>query len=92
MDSFAFDYLTTKTDPQYRQRYEIFNLPVNAYSFETAYEALNFADGTRSVLEIAKALQSEFGDVPVRAVDQYMELLAQSGVIEWVAPGAGERH
>jgi len=88
MDSFAFDYLTTKVDPQYRQRYEIFNLPVNSYAFETAYEALNFADGTRSVLEITRALQAEFGDVPLRAVDQYLGLLATHGVIEWVQPEA----
>ena len=86
MDSFAFDYLTTKLDPQYRQRYDIFNLPVNSYSFETAYEALNFADGTRSVLEIRNALQAEFGDVPLKAVDQYLGLLADNGVIEWVKP------
>jgi hypothetical protein len=90
MDSFAFDYLTTKLDAQYRQRYDIFNLPVNSYSFETAYEALNFADGSRSVLEITKALQAEFGGVPLQAVDQYLGLLAQVGVIEWV--GTGEKH
>lgn len=83
MDSFAFDYLTLKTDSKYRQRFDIFNLPVNAYAFETAYEALNLADGSRSVLEITKALQAEFGDVPLRAVDQYMGLLAEAGVIEW---------
>jgi aminopeptidase YwaD len=88
MDSFAFDYLTTKLDSHYRQRYDIFNLPVNSYAFETAYEALNFADGTRSVLEIAKALQAEFGDVPLKAVDQYLELLASNGVVEWVKPTA----
>ena len=86
MDSFAFDYLTTKLDPQYRLRYDIFNLPVNSYAFETAYEALNFTDGNRSVLEIAHALQAEFGDVPLKAVDQYLELLAANGVIQWVKP------
>ena len=92
MDSFAFDYLTTKTDPHYRQQYDIFNLPVNAYSFETAYEALNFADGSRSVLEITKALQAEFGDVPLRAVDQYLGLLAQAGAIEWIESGNQAKH
>lgn len=91
MDSFAFDYLTTKMDPQYRQRYEIFNLPVNSYAFETAYEALNFADGTRSVLEITRALQAEFGDVPLKAVEQYIGLLADQGVVEWT-PGTQEKH
>lgn len=92
MDSFAFDYLTTKTDSHYRQRYDIFNLPVNSYAFETAYEALNFADGRRSLLEITRALQAEFGDVPLRAVDQYMGLLAESGVIEWQASANGAAH
>ncbi len=91
MDSFAFDYLTTRLDAQYRQRYDIFNLPVNSYAFETAYEALNFADGSRSVLEITKALQAEFGDLPLQAVDQYLELLSQVGVIEWVRPASGEK-
>jgi hypothetical protein len=90
MDSFAFDYLTTKTDSHYRQRYDIFNLPVNSYAFETAYEALNFADGTRSLLEITRALQAEFGDIPLRAVDQYMGLLWEAGVIEWQASSGRE--
>jgi hypothetical protein len=92
MDSFFFDYLTVKMGTEYRKHYEIFNLPVNAYAFESAYEALNFADGTRSVLDIAHALQAEFGDVPLHAVDQYMQALAQAGVIEWRAPGARPRH
>jgi aminopeptidase YwaD len=92
MDSFAFDYLTTKTDARYRQRYEIFNLPVNSYAFETAYEALNFADGQRSVLAIAKALQAEFGDVPLAAVDQYMGLLAETGAIQWLPQRSSEKH
>jgi hypothetical protein len=91
MDSFAFDYLTLKQDAHYRQRYEIFNLPVNSYAFETAYEALNFADGSRSVLEITKALQAEFGDVPLHAVDQYMGLLAEAGAIEWKSANAGDK-
>jgi len=40
------------------------------------------------VLEITRALQAEFGDVPLRAVDQYLGLLATHGVIEWVQPEA----
>jgi len=91
MDSFAFDYLTTKLDSQYRQRYDIFNLPANSYAFETAYEALNFADGTRSVLDITNALQAEFGDVPLKAVDQYLALLADNGVVQWVKPEDGNK-
>jgi aminopeptidase YwaD len=92
MDSFAFDYLTTKTDTHYRQRYEIFNLPVNSYAFETAYEALNFVDGQRSVLEITNALRAEFGDVPLAAVDQYMGLLAEAGAIQWLPQRSSEKH
>ncbi len=91
MDSFAFDYLTTKTDSKYRQRYDIFNLPVNSYAFEIAYEALNFADGSRSLLEITNALRAEFGDVPLQAVDQYMDLLSKAGVIEWASQGEDKR-
>ena len=91
MDSFAFDYLTTKLDSQYRQRYDIFNLPANSYAFETAYEALNFADGTRSVLDITNALQAEFGNVPLKAVDQYLALLADNGVVQWVKPEDGNK-
>jgi len=83
MDSFFFDYLTLKFEPSYRQRFAIFNLPVNAYAFETAYEALNFADGNRSVLEITRALQAEFGDVPLDAVEQYLRALANIGVVDW---------
>ncbi len=83
MDSFFFDYLTLKFEPGYRQRFEIFNLPVNAYAFETAYEALNFTDGNRSLLDITRALQAEFGDVPLSAVEQYLRALAGIGVVTW---------
>jgi hypothetical protein len=48
---------------------------------EYAYEALNFANGTRSVPQITAALSAEYGTVPEELVLEYLQALQQIGVV-----------
>jgi hypothetical protein len=45
------------------------------------FEALSFADGTRSVLEIRDAVSAEYGPVPVEEVEEYFRFLERVGVV-----------
>lgn len=49
------------------------------------YEALNFADGKRNVVEIRDAVSAEFEPVPVAEVAQYFEFLQKLGVVRMTA-------
>jgi aminopeptidase YwaD len=49
---------------------------------EYAYEALNLADGRRSVQEIARVLSAEYGPVSADLVTEYFEALRRIGVVE----------
>jgi len=46
-----------------------------------AYEALNFADGTRTVSDIRDWLTAELGPVPVEYVEEYLRALESVGVV-----------
>jgi len=46
-----------------------------------AYEALNFADGKRSVLEIAEAVSAEFGRVDPGSVLAFFRVLEKAGLV-----------
>ncbi|MCJ7589250.1 MAG: DUF4910 domain-containing protein [Candidatus Aminicenantes bacterium] len=48
---------------------------------DAAYEALNFADGRRSLLEIARAVSAEIQPVSVSAVKGFFELLEKAGLV-----------
>jgi hypothetical protein len=49
---------------------------------EYAYEALNFADGTRNVQQISDELSAEYGSVPLELVSGYLQALKRIGVVE----------
>jgi len=49
---------------------------------EYAYEALNFADGTRTAQQIDAALSAEFGPVPTALVVEYLQALRKIGVVQ----------
>lgn len=49
---------------------------------EYAYEALNFADGTRTARQIDAALSAEFGPVPTQLVVEYLQALHRIGVLQ----------
>ncbi|NIM91782.1 MAG: DUF4910 domain-containing protein [Candidatus Aminicenantes bacterium] len=46
-----------------------------------AYEALNFADGRRSILEIRNAVSAEFGPVSLQHVHDFFKILEQAELI-----------
>ena len=48
---------------------------------EYAYEALNFADGNRSVRQITAALTTEYGPVPEELVLEYLQALQKIGIL-----------
>ena len=45
------------------------------------HEIINFVDGKRSISDIRDAVSAEFGAVPLPAVVEYFETLAQAGII-----------
>lgn len=49
---------------------------------EYAYEALNLADGTRSVRQITAAVSTEYGSVPEELVTEYLRALQKIGVVQ----------
>ena len=49
---------------------------------EYAYEALNFADGRHSALEIADELSAEYGPVPLGLVTEYLQALKGIGIVQ----------
>jgi hypothetical protein len=49
---------------------------------EYAYEALNFADGTRTAQQIDAELSAEYGPIPTELVIEYLQALRQIGVVQ----------
>ena len=49
---------------------------------EYAYEALNFADGTRTAQQIGAELSAEYGAVPTELVVEYLQALKKIGVVQ----------
>jgi hypothetical protein len=49
---------------------------------EYAYEALNFADGSRSVRQITDALSVEYGPVPQEMVIEYLQALEKIAILQ----------
>jgi hypothetical protein len=49
---------------------------------EYAYEALNFADGSRSPEQIQALLSAEYGPVPLELVSDYLQQLKTLGIVE----------
>jgi hypothetical protein len=47
----------------------------------TAYEALNFADGKKSILEITQAVSAQFGPVKIQAVYDFFKMLEKAGLM-----------
>ncbi len=45
------------------------------------YETLNFVDGQNSVLDIRNAVSAEYEPVPLKEVMNFLELLAEAGVV-----------
>jgi hypothetical protein len=50
---------------------------------DLTYEIVNFINGERTVSEIRDAVSAEFDPVDVRAVAEYLDLLASAGAITY---------
>lgn len=66
---------------EFRERMrEIKDLP--AYNLGRAeFEARNFIDGQRSILEIRNALSAEYGTIPLKQVENFILVLEKTGFI-----------
>lgn len=66
---------------EFRERMrEIKDLP--AYNLGRAeFEARNFIDGQRSILEIRNALSAEYGPIPLKQVENFILVLEKTGFI-----------
>jgi hypothetical protein len=67
------DYLLEKLGEEALQD---INLSENSF-----YEALNFVDGQRSVLEIAKAVSAEYGPLDAQNVLAFFKVLEKAGLV-----------
>ncbi|HMB78904.1 MAG TPA: hypothetical protein VKI43_02510, partial [Vicinamibacterales bacterium] len=52
-------------------------------SDDVTYEIVNFVDGTRTVSEIRDAVSAEFEPLELKAVADYLDLLARAGAISY---------
>ena len=76
LDVYYFDYLKERlVDPSKTA------LVAREDGALLAYEALNFADGRRSISEIRDALSGRYAYVPLSAVAEYFEMLARAGAV-----------
>jgi len=55
-------------------------------SGDAAYEALNFADGRRDLLEIAKAVSAEYGPVDTADIVKFFNILERAGLVRMKRP------
>lgn len=70
-------WLIEKTGDEHFEK----QVPLSRRGFYMTYEALNFADGKRSVAEIRDALSAEYEPVPVSEVAQYFQFMEKFGVV-----------
>ena len=75
MSVFGYDYFADR----YKQPLKLTD--------DAHYEALNFADGTRSTSQIRDALSAIYGPIPLEDVEQYLAAAASIGVVEKVNGG-----
>ncbi len=48
----------------------------------TTYEATNFINGKRNLLQIRNALSAEYGPIDIRALKEYFDILEKAGLIQ----------
>jgi aminopeptidase YwaD len=72
------DYLVEKLGPSVLQELKLGD--------DAAYEALNFADGRRDLLEIAKAVSAEYGPVDPADVARFFKVLERAGLVRMKKP------
>ncbi len=81
MSVFGYNYFTAHFDSN-KKTPALFNYNGERGSGgEYAYEALNFVDGKRDVLEIRNLLSAEFGSIPLELVIEYLDAMRTINVI-----------
>lgn len=58
------------------------NLPIYRRDSRITYEILNFIDSKNSVLDIRNAVSAEYEPVPVDEVMEFIQILAEAGIIK----------
>jgi hypothetical protein len=82
LTAFGYDYLTDRLGPERVKALALLRHEgARGDGGEYAYEALNLADGTRSVRQVRDALSAIYGPVPVEAVAEYLRALASIGLL-----------
>jgi len=52
-------------------------------SDDVTYEIVNFVDGVRTVSEIRDAVSAEFEPLELKAVAEYLDVLARAGAVSY---------
>jgi len=82
MTAFGYDYLPDKYGAEKTESLALLKFEgLRGGGSEYAYEALNFADGRRTVQDIRDALSAVYGPVPLEAVLEYLRALESIGVL-----------
>ena len=58
------------------------NLPIYQRDSRITYEILNFINGKNSVLDIRNAVSAEYEPVPVEWVMEFIQVLAEAGIVK----------
>jgi aminopeptidase YwaD len=81
MSVFGYDYFIDHFDSE-KKKPQLFSYKGKRGSgSEYAYEALNFVNGKRTILEIRNLLSAEFGPIPLELVVEYLEDMSTINVI-----------
>ncbi|MDW7761630.1 MAG: DUF4910 domain-containing protein [Acidobacteriota bacterium] len=62
-----------------------FNLPLFRENRLIPYEILNFIDGKNSLIDIRNAVSAEFQPIPLKWVEDYIDLLVRAELVFWNA-------
>ncbi|MBN4070204.1 DUF4910 domain-containing protein [Olleya sp. AH-315-F22] len=81
MSVFGYNYFTDHFDSE-KKTPELFSYKgKRGNGSEYAYEALNFVNGKRTILEIRNLLSAEFGPIPLELVVEYLDAMSTINVI-----------
>jgi hypothetical protein len=82
LTAFGYDYLGDKLGAEKAKALALLRHEgARGEGGEYAYEALNLADGTRTVRQVRDALTAIYGPVPLEAVAEYLRAAASIGLV-----------
>ncbi len=81
LSTFGYDYFGDHYGAEKAKSIRLLNY-TGLWGHEYAYEALNFVDGVRSVVDIRNALTTEFGPIPLEIVEEYLVALESIQIIQ----------